>query len=563
MNWRTVLIQAAGSALLASAHLGIAQNNCDALKNMTLDGEEIVSAKWVEAGTTQVQLGTPPKSVTVPVKRHCEITAVSRPTTDSVINLTLWLPPLEDWNGKYLQLGSGGWGGAIPASELIEPLARGYAVAATDDGHHNQDPLGAVTPNWATGHPEKVIDFGYRAVHETATQSKTTLQRYFNKPASRAYFKGCSDGGREALMEAERYPEDFDGIIAGAPANYWTHQFAGFLWNESALNAKPESQITAEQLPAIEHAALAACDALDGVKDGLIEDPRMCHFDPTILLCRDASGPDCLTQPQIDTLKQIYAGPKNPRTGEQIYPGYEPGAEGEPGAWLGWILPSPQLSRSSIQSLFGNGYFSLVVFEDPKWDWHTMDFDHDVKAAEEKTGSIINAYNPDLRTFRDHGGKLIQYHGWGDAAVAPRDSIDFYEKVTAFLSRYPDPRATDAKDVQTFYRLFMVPGMGHCTGGPGPTNFGNSASEPGTPVDAEHDLLLALDKWVMQGTPPDKLIGTGKIGADPKSGSGGVTLTRPLCPYPKVARYKGRGDTNLADNFECVEDRAAGQAAKD
>ena len=191
MNWRTVLIQAAGSALLAAAHLGVAQNNCDALKNLTLDGEEIVSAKWVEAGTTQVQLGTPPKSVTVPVKRHCEITAVSRPTTDSVINFTLWLPPPEDWNGKYLQLGSGGWGGTIPASELIEPLARGYAVAATDDGHHNQDPLGAVTPNWATGHPEKVIDFGYRAVHETATQSKTTLQRYFNKPASRAYFKGC------------------------------------------------------------------------------------------------------------------------------------------------------------------------------------------------------------------------------------------------------------------------------------------------------------------------------------------------------------------------------------
>jgi feruloyl esterase len=196
----------------------------------------------------------------------------------------------------------------------------------------------------------------------------------------------------------------------------------------------------------------------------------------------------------------------------------------------------------------------LVVYEDPKWDWHTMDFDRDVKAADEKTASILNSYNPDLRTFRDHGGKLIQYHGWGDAAIAPRNSINFYEKVTSFLSRYPDPRAADAQDVQGFYRLFMVPGMGHCTGGPGPTNFGNAAPQPGTPVDAEHDVLMALDRWVTQGVAPDKLIGTGKTGADPKSGSGGVPLTRPLCPYPKLARYKGQGDTNLAGNFECVQD---------
>jgi hypothetical protein len=545
---------AGGAVLLAAAQLGMAQNTCEALKNLKLDHGEIVSAKWVEAGIIQLQLGMPPKAQSFDVKRHCEIAGMSRPTTDSVINFTLWLPPQEDWNGKYLQLGSGGWGGVIQTPELIAPLAQGYAAAETDDGHQSQDMLGALTPTWAMGHPEKLIDFGYRALHETATQSKATLQGYFNKPASRAYFKGCSDGGREALMEAERYPDDFDGIIAGAPANNWTHHFAGFIWNELALNAKPESQIAAEHLPAIEKTALAACDALDGVKDGLIEDPRKCHFDPSVLLCHGAAGADCLTHAQIDALIKIYAGPKNPKTGEQIFPGYEPGTEAEPGAWVGWILPSPQFPQGSIQSSFGNGYFSLVVYEDPKWDWHTMDFDRDVKAADEKTASILNSYNPDLRTFRDHGGKLIQYHGWGDAAIAPRNSINFYEKVTSFLSRYPDPRAADAQDVQGFYRLFMVPGMGHCTGGPGPTNFGNAAPQPGTPVDAEHDVLMALDRWVTQGVAPDKLIGTGKTGADPKSGSGGVPLTRPLCPYPKLARYKGQGDTNLAGNFECVQD---------
>jgi len=551
---KIVLSQVGGAVRPSAAQVRTAQNSCGALKNLKLDHGEIISAKWVEAGTIQLQLGFPPKAESLPVKRHCEVAVVSRPTSDSVINFTLWLPPQEDWNGKYLQLGSGGWGGTIQTSELIGPLAQGYAVAETDDGHQNQDMIGSLTPTWAMGHPEKLIDFGYRALHETATQSKVTLQDYFNKPASRAYFKGCSDGGREALMEAERYPEDFDGIIAGAPANHWSHHFAGFVWNERALYAKPESRIAAEQLPAIQKAALAACDMLDGVKDGLIEDPRKCHFDPSVLLCHGAASADCLTQPQVDALKQIYAGPKDPKTGEQIYPGYEPGTEAEPGAWVGWILPPPQFPQGSIQGFFGNGYFSLVVHEDPKWDWHTMDFDRDVKAADEKTAPIINSYDPDLRTFRDHGGKLIQYHGWGDAAIAPRDSINFYEKVTAFLTSSPDPRTADAKDVQGFYRLFMVPGMGHCTGGPGPTSFGNDAIAAGTPVDADHDVLTALDRWVTQGVAPDELIGTGKIGVDPKSGAGGVPLTRPLCPYPKVAHYKGHGDTSLADNFECAQE---------
>jgi feruloyl esterase len=351
-------------------------------------------------------------------------------------------------------------------------------------------------------------------------------------------------------MVAERYPEDFDGIVAGAPANHWTHHLSGFVWDEIALNEKPESKITIEQLPVIEKAALAACDAQDGVKDGLIEDPRKCRFDPSVLLCKGAPTAECLTQPQIETLNKIYAGPKNPKTGEQIYPGYEPGGEAEAGGWSVWIL------GLSLQSLFGNSFMGQAVHEQTDWDWHTMDFDRDVRLADEKTAAVLNSYNPDLRSFRDQGGKLIQYHGWADAAIAPRDSIEFYEKVAMFLNQYPDPRSSNPGDISAFYRLFMVPGLQHCVGGAGPVSFGNddiAAALNATQDDADRDVFLALDRWVTQGIAPEKLVGTGKIGADPKTGAGGTALSRPLCAYPAVARYNGRGDTNAAENFTCVK----------
>ena len=519
-----------------------AQNGCDALKDLKLDHATVTSAKWMEAGPVPVPMGFPPKPQNIAVARRCEVDAVSRPTSDSEIHFSLWLPAREDWNGKYLQRGNGGWAGAISISQLIGPLAQGYAVAATDDGHTaTAGPL--PDASWAIGHPEKLIDFGFRAVHETAALSKEIVSAYYSKPATRAYFQGCSDGGREALMEAERYPEDFVGIIAGAPANHWTNHFAGFLWNEMALSATKDRPLTADQMANVQKAALAACDALDGVKDGLIDDPRKCHFDPSALLCQGAApaGSTCLTQLQIDAFKKIYAGPKDPVTGMQIYPGYEPGTEGEPGAWIPWIVPGMGIP-TSIQAMFGNSMYAQAVHENPQWDWKNADLHRELQLADEKTGAILNAYNPDLRTFRAHGGKLIQYHGWGDAAIAPRDSIDFYEKVEGFFRDYPDPRSTNATDVRAFYRLFMVPGMGHCAGGPGPTSFGNDDSR--IPADAEHDVLKALDRWVMTGAAPDQLIGTGKVA--------GAALTRPLCAYPNIAKYQGTGDTNAAESFACV-----------
>ena len=440
---------------------------CEGLKDLTLDHAAVVTAAFVEAGPVKLPAIVSGNGPDVTVPRHCEVKGVARPTSDSEIGFMLWLPPGESWNGKFVQRGNGGWAGSIQQTALVVPLIRGYAVAATDDGHEAAGP--APDARWAIGHPEKLIDFGYRAAHETARLSKAIVQAYYGKPQTHAYFTGCSDGGREALMEAERFPEDFDGIIAGAPANQWTHHFAGFIWNEIALEGKPESNIKPEKLPAIEKAALAQCDAQDGVKDGLIEDPRTCHFDPSVLLCHGPESAACLTKPQIDGLKKIYSGPIDPRTGNQIYPGYEPGTEAEPGAWSVWIL-----GTASAQFLFGNSFFGQAVHEQTAWDWRTMDFEADVKLADEKTGSILNSYNPDLRSFRDHGGKLIQYHGWGDAAIAPLDSIAFYEKVQSFLKRYPDPRDSSPTDIRTFYRLFMAPGLQHCAGGPGPTSFGNN-----------------------------------------------------------------------------------------
>jgi feruloyl esterase len=530
--------------LLTCASVAAAQA-CEDLKNLKLDHATVVSAVLAEPAPLKPTPGIPLEVPKVTVPRHCEVTGIARPTSDSEIGFLLWLPLKEVWNGKYLQTGNGGWAGSIQPVSLLGPLMRGYAASATDDGHRTTGMM--PDASWAIGHPEKLIDFGYRSLHETAILSKTILEAYYSKSATRAYFQGCSDGGREALMEAERYPEDFDGIIAGAPANHWTHHLTGFVWNELALHAKPESSITVAQLPAIQKAALAVCDTLDGVKDGLIQDPRKCHFDPSVLLCHGASGADCLTQPQIDALASIYAGPKNPATGEQIYPGYEPGTEADPSAWGLWII-------GPIQAAFGNTFYSQAVFEDPHWDWRAFDIDRDLRFADQKTASILNSDNPDLRTFRAHGGKLIQYHGWGDAAIAPRDSIAFYERVEAFLKRFPDPRSANPTDIQSFYRLFMVPGMQHCAGGPGPVSFGNddASYSNGSPRDADHDVLLALDRWVNQGIPPDKLIATGKLAADQKSGSEGTRVARPLCAYPAVAQYKGQGDTNAAENFACI-----------
>lgn len=507
------------TVIVAAFAATAAAQTCESLTKLALPHTSVTSAAVVAA------------TASIPV--HCDVKATARPSSDSEIKFELWLPP-SGWNGKYQQVGNGGWAGNIPIASFAEPLKRGFAVAGTDDGHSAP---GAV---WAIGHPEKLVDFGYRAVHETALQSRAIIQAFYGKDATRSYFVGCSDGGREALMEAQRFADDFDGIVAGAPANNWSHTITGGMWDERAILDDPKGAITPAKLPAIQKAALAQCDAIDGLKDGLIEDPRNCHFDPAALTCKGAETDECLTASQVAALKKIYSGPKNSRTGAQIFPGFSPGSEGETGTWAAWIVPAA--NRSPLQFGFANTYYGQAVYEDPKWDFRTMNFDEDVAYGDEKVGSVLNSTNPDLRPFRDRGGKLIQYHGWGDPAIPALSSIQYYDRVKAFMTKVPDER-NSSREVEDFYRLYMVPGMGHCSGGNGANVFGN---RPGAPADADHDVVVALDRWVEKGIAPGEIIGTGKSVTDP-----GKALTRPLCVYPQTAHYKGSGDPNDAASFTC------------
>jgi feruloyl esterase len=500
----------------------LAQQTCESLIGLKLPHTTVTSATSV-AGTASIPA-------------HCAVQATARPTSDSEIKFELWLPASE-WNGKYEQVGNGGWAGSIPVSSLAEPLRRGFAAAGTDDGH-----LGG-NAEWAIGHPEKLADFGYRAVHETRLQSLAIVQAFYGKDTSHNYFFGCSDGGREALMEAQRFADDFDGIIAGAPANNWTHLMAAALWDERALLDDPASAIPQSKLPAIQKAAVEQCDALDGVKDGLIEDPRACHFDPGTIACKGADSSDCLTVAQVAALRRIYAGPKNPRTGEQIFPGYSPGAENA--TWRGWMVATPQASPA--QFMFANTFYLQAVYGNLKQDFHALNFDTDVAYGDEKVGPLLNSTNPDLRSYRARGGRLIQYHGWGDAAIPAQDSIDYYEMVRAFMMKFPNGPGNSPGPIDDFYRLFLVPGMGHCGGGIGPNVFGNGNTVAGAKTDPERDLMTALDLWVEKGIAPDHFVGTGKVVGDPAK-----VLTRPLCVYPKTARYNGTGDINVAASFTCA-----------
>jgi feruloyl esterase len=519
-----------------------AARTCESLSTLQLRHATVVTARTVSPAAQAANAA--PGTAPLEAPPHCEVRGISRPSSDSEITFEVWLP-LTGWNGNYRQNGNGGFAGTINRAGLAGPLRRGYVTAATDNGHD-----AAKTPQgtFAVGHPEKVIDFGYRAVHDTAEQAKAIATALYGRPPSRSYFVGCSDGGREALMEAQRFPEDFDGIIAGAPANDWSHLFTSFVWNELALTKDEAHRIPAAKLPAIQRAVVAACDASDGLRDGLVSNPPACRFDAAVLACTGADGNECLTPAQLETLKALYAGPKNPRTGEQIYPGLvASGVEALTANWPLWIWGSAP--GRSAQAGFGVSYYRDLVFEQSTWDIRSMNFDRDVRTSDRKVGPILDATNPDLRSFRARGGKLLQYHGWGDAAIAASSSIEYYEAVQSFMSTAPDPRST-SKSVDDFYRLFMIPGMAHCGGGVGPVRFGNDAApaaSASSDKDPERDIFTALERWVEQGIAPSRLIGAGPSPISPAE-----TMTRPLCPYPQQAQYKGSGNTNDAANFVCA-----------
>jgi hypothetical protein len=502
-----------------------AAHSCDELAKLNLPHTTIDTAESVPAGNF-----TPPGAKALSnLPAFCRVAGVIKPAADSDIRFEVWMPA-TGWNGKFQGLGNGGFAGAIGYDGLGMAVTAGYAAAATDTGHH----AGPTDATWALDHPDKIADFGYRAIHETAVQAKAILHAFYGQSPSHSYFSSCSNGGRQALMEAQRYPEDYDGIIAGAPAYYWTHLLANAAWDNLAVLGAKDSYIPAKKLSAIQNAALAACDALDGVKDGVIEDPTRCHFDPGILLCKAEDTDSCLTAPQVTALRKLYAGGHNSHG--QIFPGYSPGGEAEFGGWAMWITgPTPE---HSLMFAFGTQFYKNMVFDNAAWDYHTFNADADTKTGDEKQSRNMNATDADLSRFRARGGKLILYHGWSDAAIAPRSTIEYYDSVSAKMG---------AK-TGMFVRLFMVPGMEHCGGGLGPNSFGALSVGAG---DAAHDMDAALERWVEKGTAPESIIAVKrKADMDPKSE---IVRTRPLCAYPSIAHYNGTGSTDDAANFTCAK----------
>jgi feruloyl esterase len=468
------------------ATVSFAQKPCEQLRSLTLPNVTITVAESVAAGTAPA---------------HCRVAAVLTPSSDSHIEMETWLP-VSGWNGKFQAVGNGGWAGSISFDAMAAALREGYATASTDTGHKS-----AVTPgaSFALDHPEKLTDFGYRAVHEMAVTAKALIAAYYGAGAKLAYWNSCSNGGRQGLMEAQRYPDDFDGIVAGAPAANWTGRSLASLWVAQAVHKDEASYIPQAKYPLLNRAVLDACDALDGVRDGILADPMRCKFDPEVLRCTGPDSPACLTAAQVEAARKIY-------TVRDFYPGLAPGSE------LGWATyggPRP--------FAIGNDYGRFVFAGNPNWDYHELDVASAVARAEKADNGITNALNPDLGPFLARGGKLIQYHGWSDPQIPPMHSVNYYRSVLN--------AAGPANKLRESYRLFMVPGMQHCGGGPGPNQF---------------NALAALERWREMGVAPDQIVAAHVT-------NNRVDMTRPLCPYPQVAQYRGTGSTNDAANFVCRE----------
>jgi len=499
---------------------------CAQLTRLRFEGNTTVSeATEVTSGT----ITTPTGQVITGLPPFCRVQGLSRPTGDSNIYFEVWLP-LHTWNRKFLSSGEGGYAGALNYTRLgldgglDELLRRGYATASTDTGHVSTDMW------WAIGHRERAFDYLYRSKHLVTVAAKGLIRSFYGRPPTHSYYNSCSNGGRQALMEIQRYPEDYDGAVVGAPWNFQSHSNAGFVWNAQAISA-PGGAIPVAKLPAINSAVLAACDADDGLVDGVIANPAACNFDPGVLLCPGPETDQCLTQRQLDALIKIYQGPSNPRTGEEIFPGFALGGED------GWTGIVTNFNASGL----GQGYFANLVFEDRDWDYRTFDFDRDMAYADQRVGAYGNSIATDLSAARRRGVKIIQYHGWNDQTLQPAYSPEYYNSVVAAMG--------GLERTQRFYRLFMVPGMRHCYFGPGATSFGGVGQQIPPARDPAHDVQTALERWVERGVAPDRITATKYTDDAPATRT--IRLTRPLCPYPQVARYRGTGDPNDARNFTC------------
>jgi feruloyl esterase len=484
--------------LLAFFPVVLAAATCESVASIQLRNAAITLAAPIEAGAFPAPPGRGPNAGAVykTLPAFCRVAATLKPSSDSEIKIEVWMPA-GGWNGKLQSVGNGAWAGSISYPAMATALAAGYAAASTDTGHTGNN------PDFITDHPERVVDFAYRAVHELTWASKAIIAAYYGDGPQYSYWNGCSTGGRQAMAEAQRFPADYDGIIAGAPANYTTKLQGSQVWTWAMTHKNEAGYIPPAKYAAIHKAALDQCDALDGVKDGVIEDPARCRFDPKVIECKGEDGPACLTAPQVELARRIYAGPG-------FFPGLEPGSE------MGWsTLSGPKPMDLAVE------VYKYLVFQDPKWDYLTFNPEADVVRADKTISSAMNSVDPNLKPLFARGGKLLQYHGWADPGIAPGSSVNYYKSVLEAMG--------GKAKVNDGYRLFMVPGMGHCGGGDGTSTF---------------DMVSALDEWVVEGKAPEKIVASKVV-------NGAPVRTRPLCPYPQVATYKGSGSTDDAANFTC------------
>jgi len=561
MRYRSCLVGAAMGlfASLAIASTPAMATPCTNLLSLPLKDATITSAAdntsgvFVPPGSSPIG-GLPP---------FCRVTATLVPTADSNIKIEVWLP-LSGWNGRFLGTGGGGFQGRITYSELAIGLQTGYAATNSDlgTGSSGCNPLycgqdGITTPLATAfgnpgvpsaglfGHPERIKDFGYRAIHLMTVRGKQIANAFYGRDAHKAYFAGCSTGGQNALMEAQRFPDDYDGILAGAPAFNRTHLHMGAIAGWQNTHASPGRLMQPGQMTLINKAVLAQCVGQDGgvSTDKFLTDPRDCHFDPKALLCTGGKVPPaCLTAEQVTTMRNYYAGTIDPVNGDVIAPGSQRGNEtddvGALGLALQQLLPEPAFD-GLFYWVFGAGFGHPAS----STNFANFDFHRDVDKVDDRLAAVLNANSTDLGEFREHGGKLLMYHGWADPLIPSQSSINYFNALVANESHehgfqqasFGGDRNRALRRTQSYARLFMAPGLYHCSGGPGLNAF---------------DALTPLVSWVETGVAPETILAGKFVNDTPPA----LEMTRPLCVFPKVAKYNGSGNTSDAANFTCVTD---------
>jgi hypothetical protein len=508
---KTVLVVAASGLMLVACAASqnqtaaVQPGDCEGLTGYPLDGGSVTAASRVA-----------PKSASEVA--YCRVQVALKPEPRSHILVELWLPEQGRWNGKFLGTGNGGAAGAISTPALTAGVNRGYAVANTDMGSNEGKNVSlGLGFGFGVNRPDLQKDFSYRSTDGMTLVGKAITRAYYGRAPQYAYFQGCSTGGYQAWEQIHRLPGEYDGVVAGAAANDRPNLHMTRIWNEQANLGSAAATIPREKLAIVQRASTAACDELDGAKDGLIGDPRQCKFDPSVLQCKGADAADCLTAPQVETMRKVYQGPTNPRTGERVYWGFERGSEA--GIDLQWNSKIGPGGKVLVQNNMVNWSTGLNKAHP---DGVGFDFDRDVALVNRDLRKMLNYTDPKLAKFQRAGGKALIYHGWADSLVPAGGTPAYYERIAAANGGYERTKA--------FARLFMLPGMGHCRGGAGPDQF---------------DALGALEAWVERGQAPEQLM-TSKPAAQ-----GRPAMSRPACAYPSVARYDGKGDINAASSFTC------------